>query len=163
MINVRKGVVVEDGGAKQARLVWDNQNHRLNVLVGTTTVGYFDATNGFVPSVPFGSQGGLRLKVNDAVAAAGSVQGDATQLSEGFTRVTGANGTVGVKLPAAAKGMIVAIKGDTAGVLKVWPSAGDQINAVGADTAMSLASGKIPVILIAESDSQWFTFPLVPS
>lgn len=150
-------------GSRKARIAYDDDNSRLDVIVGTTRVGSFDATNGYTPTVPVNLGAGFRIPVNDDVAAAGSSQADAAQLAEGLTRVTDANGTKGVILPVAEAGMMVFIKGDTAGVLKVYPASGGQINAVGADTAMSLASGKVPVILIAASATQWYTFPLVPS
>lgn len=104
------------------------------------------------------------IPFNGTVAAAGSTVSDATQLSAGFTIVTGANGTLGVKLPAApTAGTIVYIKGTTAGVLKVWPDAAATINAIGSNGAMSLASGAIPATFIASSATQWYSFPLVPS
>lgn len=104
------------------------------------------------------------IPVNADVAAAGSSVSDAAQLSSGFTVVTGANGTLGVKLPATpAAGTLVIIKGTTAGVLKVWPDAAATINAIGSNGAISLASGAIPAIFIAKSATQWYTLPLVPS
>lgn len=104
------------------------------------------------------------IPVNADVAAAGTDLATAAQLSSGFTVVTGANGTVGVKLPATpAAGTIVIIKGTTSGVLKVWPDAAATINAVGSNGAMSLASGVIPAIFIAKSPTQWYTIPLLPS
>lgn len=104
------------------------------------------------------------IPVNADVAAAGTTVADAAQLSAGFTVVTGANGTVGVKLPATPEaGTIVIIKGTTAGVLKVWPDAAATINAIGSNGAMSLASGAIPAIFIAKSSTQWYSIPLVPS
>lgn len=106
--------------------------------------------------------GGERVKVS-AVTAAGSSQSDAAALSEGLNVVTGADGTKGVKLPTAVAGMVVYIKGVTAGVLKVYPATGGAINAVSANGAMSFASGAIPAMLIASSETQWYTFPLVPS
>lgn len=102
--------------------------------------------------------------INTTVAAAGTVLADAAQLYPGFTIVTGANGTVGVKLPATpAPGTVVIIKGTTSGVLKVWPDAAATINAIGSNGAMSLASGVIPAIFIATSATQWYTLPLLPS
>jgi len=104
------------------------------------------------------------IPVNADVAATGSTVTDAAQLSSGFTVVTGADGTKGVKLPATpAAGTIVIIKGTTAGVLKVWPDAAATINAIGSNGAISLASGAIPAIFIAKSTTQWYTLPLVPS
>jgi hypothetical protein len=107
--------------------------------------------------------GTLRFTVGPDVAATGSVIGDAAALIEGFQVVTGADGTKGVILPVAVAGAVVIIKGTTAAVLKVWPQTGAQINAVGASTAMSLASGVIPAIFIAKSATQWYTLPLLPS
>lgn len=104
------------------------------------------------------------IPVNADVAAAGSTVSDAAQLSSGFTVVTGANGTLGVKLPATpTAGTMVIIKGTTAGVLKVWPDAAATINAIGSNGAISLASGAVPAIFIAKSATQWYTLPLLPS
>lgn len=98
-----------------------------------------------------------------AVTAAGSVIGDAAQLSQGLNVVTGADGTKGVILPVAVPGMQVIVKGVTAGVLKVWPQSGSTINALSASAALSLASGAIPVTLVASTATQWYTLPLVAS
>jgi hypothetical protein len=105
-----------------------------------------------------------RIRVNADVAGAGTVLADAAQLLEGFTVITGANGTLGWKLPATpTAGTIVIVKGTTAGVAKIWPDAAATINAVGSNGAMSLASGVIPAIFIAHSATQWYTLPLLPS
>lgn len=98
-----------------------------------------------------------------AVTAAGSVIGDAAQLSQGLNVVTGADGTKGVILPTAVPGMVVYIKGVTAGVLKVWPKTGATINALSASAALSMTTGAMPLTLIASSTTQWYTFPLVAS
>lgn len=103
------------------------------------------------------------LQAVAAVTAAGSAIGDAAALSEGLNVVTGADGTKGVILPVAKPGMIVYVKGVTAGVLKIYPQSGATINALSASAAMSLASGATPAILIASSSTQWYTFPLLPS
>lgn len=105
----------------------------------------------------------FKIPINSPVAGAGTVIGDAAALSTGFTVITGANGTVGWKLPVTTGGDVVILKGTTAGVAKIWPQTDGQINAVGTSTAMSLASGVIPVILISISATQWYTIPLLPS
>jgi hypothetical protein len=97
------------------------------------------------------------------VTAAGSAQGDAAALALGFQTVTGADGTKGVILPQGEVGDLVLIKGLTAGVLKVYPNSGGQINAIAANGAMSLASGLIPAIFVCAGSAQWYTIPLVPS
>jgi len=98
-----------------------------------------------------------------AVTAAGSVIGDAAQLSQGINVVTGANGTVGVILPVAVPGMQVIVKGVTAGVLKVWPKTGATINALSASAALSMTTGAMPLTFVATSATQWYTLPLVAS
>lgn len=98
-----------------------------------------------------------------AVTAAGSVIGDAAQLSQGLNVVTGADGTKGVILPTAVPGMQVLVKGVTAGVLKVYPKTSSTINALSASAAISLASGATPAIFVASSATQWYTIPLLPS
>lgn len=105
----------------------------------------------------------FKIPINAPVAGAGSVIGDAAALSTGFTVITGANGTLGWILPVTTGGDVVILKGTTNGVAKLWPQTGGQINGVGTSTAMSLASGLIPVILISISATQWYTIPLLPS
>jgi hypothetical protein len=107
--------------------------------------------------------GTFRVTRGSPVAAAGSIQGDAAALIEGFQAVSGADGTKGVILPTAVAGMIVIIKGTTSAVLKVYPATGAAINGVAANSAMSLASGLVPAIFIADSATQWYTIPLLPS
>lgn len=104
------------------------------------------------------------MPVNTAVAATGSVLADAAQVYAGFTVVTGADGTKGIKLPATpTPGTVVWIKGTTAAVLKVWPGAAATINAVAANGALSLTTGVMPSMFIASSSTQWFSLPLVAS
>lgn len=96
------------------------------------------------------------------VAAAGSIQGDAAALSEGFNFVTGADDTKGVLLPAAVAGMRVIIKVDTGNDLKVWPATGDAINAIAANSAMTVVDD-VCFELIALDGTTWYTLPLLPS
>lgn len=105
-----------------------------------------------------------KIRRNAPVTATGTDVGTAAALLPGFQTVSGANGTVGVVLPTAPEaGTVVIVKGITAGVLKVYPDAAATINAIGSNGAISLASGAIPVIFVADSTTQWYTIPLVPS
>lgn len=107
----------------------------------------------------------LSIARNANLAATGTVLADAAQLSAGFTVVTAADGTVGVKLPAApAAGTVVIVKNVDAAnaVLKVWPDAAAGINAIAAHAAISLAA-KVSAVFIADSTTQWYTVPLLPS
>lgn len=98
-----------------------------------------------------------------SVAAAGSSISDAAQLSQGLNVVSGADGTKGVILPVAVPGLMVIVKGTTAGVLKIYPVSGSTINALSASAAISLTTGAMPAILVASSATQWYTIPLVAS
>lgn len=136
----------------------------LNVVAGVTA-GTTTASKALVVDANKVINGALwRIPVNADVAGTGSVVGDAAQLLEGFTVITGANGTLAWKLPATpVAGTIVIVKGTTAGVAKIFPDAAATINAIGSNGAISLASGVIPAIFIAKSTTQWYTLPLLPS
>lgn len=98
------------------------------------------------------------------VAAAGSVQGDAGTLTEGFTLVTAADDTKGVVLPSAVAGMQCIVKSSVANkILKVYPNTSDAINALSANAAISLASGPTIAHFIAYDATTWYTLPLLPS
>jgi hypothetical protein len=99
------------------------------------------------------------------VAATGTNLATAAQLSSGFTTVTGADDTVGVKLPAApAAGTVCIVKSTVSNkILKVYPDASATINAIGSNGAISLASGATIAMFIADSTTQWYTLPLLPS
>lgn len=97
------------------------------------------------------------------VAAAGTVLADAAQLANGYTTVTAGDGTKGVKLVATpAAGSMALVKNNSAAVLKVWPDAAATINAIGANGAISMAANTI-AIFMADSTTQWYTLPLLPS
>jgi predicted RecA/RadA family phage recombinase len=110
-------------------------------------------TFGKMPRIPTGT-----------VAAAGSVQGDAAALAEGFNLVTAADDTKGVLLPSAVAGMVVIVKSSVSNkILKVWPATGDAINAIAANSAMSLASGPTVAMFVAYDATTWYSLPLLPS
>lgn len=96
------------------------------------------------------------------VAAAGSTKDDAAAMSADFVLVTAADATKGVILPTPVAGRVLMLKNNANAVLKVYPNAGGQINAVGADTAMSLAA-YVGAVFVASSATQWWTIPLLPS
>jgi hypothetical protein len=145
---------------------------KLNVQAATLTTtgaatigGNLAVTGSTTFTGPVTVPGAPLMTVNPDLAATGSTVTDAAQIvGGGLTVVTGADGTKGVKLPAApTPGTTVYIKGTAAAVLKVWPDPAATINAIGSNGALSLASGAIPAIFIAKSATQWYSFPLVPS
>lgn len=102
-----------------------------------------------------------------AVAAAGSAQGDATAITaNSFALIhgTGADGTKGIRLPTASAGKLYFIKNADAAnaILKVYPATGDNINALAANAAISMAAKTAAVFVALDSDV-WFTFSLLPS
>lgn len=129
-------------------------------IAGTLAVtGAITATAGVT-----GTLTGNQVMPVATVAAAGSVQGDAGACVAGFTHATGADATKGVRLPAAAAGVICIIKNSDAAnaILKIWPASGDAINAITADAAFSIAA-KTSVMLIALDATTWYSLPLLPS
>jgi predicted RecA/RadA family phage recombinase len=102
----------------------------------------------------------------EAVGAAGSAQGDATAIGAdtGFVHGTGADGTKGIKLPAAAAGITIIVKNSDAAnaVLKVYPATGDAINALSTNGAISMAA-KTSAVFVALDATTWYTIPLLPS
>lgn len=111
-----------------------------------------------------GTPPGMPIVPTATLAAAGSVQGDAALVAAGFTLVTGADATKGVKLPLASPGLRVEIKNSDAAnaILKIWPNTSDAINALGANNSFSIAA-KTSVTLVAYDATTWYSIPLLPS
>ena len=105
--------------------------------------------------------GGLYLKTA-TVAATGSTQTDAASVSDGLTLVTAADGTKGIKLPAAVAGRTVILKNGAAAILKVWPASGDGINAIAVDSNYVLAANTSS-LLVAYDSTTWYSVPLLAS
>lgn len=81
---------------------------------------------------------------NALTAHAGGGQGSALQLAKGINRVT-VVATAGdsVKLPVSVAGMhVVVINADAADAMDVFPATGEVINALSANTAISVAANK---------------------
>lgn len=121
------------------------------ITIGGTNAG--SITMGKMPVVP-----------SATVAADGSAQGDAAAIATGITWVTAADGTKGVKLPAAAAGLLCIVKNDDAAnaILKVYPNSSDTINALGANNSISMAA-KTACVFACYDATAWFTVPLLPS
>ena len=96
------------------------------------------------------------------VAAAGTNQATAAALGNGFTLVSGADGTKGVILPGAVAGRTVIVKNNTAATLKIYPAASDAINALAANASYDIGN-LTATILIAYDATTWYSVPLVAS
>jgi hypothetical protein len=102
-----------------------------------------------------------------SLAAAGNAIGNAgaiTVKSGGIVFVTAADATKGVQLPVAAEGALVVIKNSDAAnaVLKVYPQVNSTINALSANTAISMAANTA-ASFYGVSATAWVTVPLLPS
>lgn len=95
-------------------------------------------------------------EVELAVAASGSVQGDATIIGYGLVEVATVPAGAGVVLPNAVPGRWLAVFNRAAGALKVYPQPAARIDSLAIDAALSLAAGK-PVRLHAVTNLQWYS------
>jgi len=98
-----------------------------------------------------------------AVAAAGSDNTDAENITNGFTLVSAANGTKGVKLPTAVAGDMCIVKNNANAILKVYPNTDDKINGGVATTGALSMAAYTDCILVAYDATDWYTIPLLPS
>ena len=141
-------------GIAQDNVTINSGNATLQTL---TVTGTLTASSGVT--------GNVTLPVA-AVAAAGSDNTNAAAISAyGVVHATGADGTKGVKLPAAAAGKVVIVKNSDAAnaVLKVYPGASDKINSGTATTGSLNMAAKTAAMFVAIDDVDWFTVPLLPS
>lgn len=100
------------------------------------------------------------------VAALGSTAADAAPIFEGFNLVSAADATKGVILPtstAGNEGAIVIVKNVDAAnaILKIWPGGTDNVNALTAQAAFSIAA-KTSAMLVKKG-AIWYSTPLLPS
>lgn len=99
-----------------------------------TKAGVLTLSDGLVSKTLDLATGGIA-----SLAAAGSAQGDAGAIVSTVAIVTGADGTKGVVLPAAAVGLFRRVyNSNSSNVLKVYPASGDDINDGTADVAISV-------------------------
>jgi len=97
------------------------------------------------------------------VAATGSDQAGAAAITTGFTLVTAADDTKGVRLPAAAAGLQCIVKNGVGNkILKVYPGTSDVINALSANASLDMAAATI-AYLVAYDATTWYSTPLLPS
>lgn len=130
-------------------------------LVAGTTITGATISGGTVSATDITTTGGLYIK-SATVAATGSTQSDAASVSDGFTLVSAADGTKGVKLPAAVAGRTIILKNNANAVLKVWPASGDGINAITVDSNYVLAA-YTSSLLVAYDSTTWYSVPLLAS
>lgn len=96
------------------------------------------------------------------VAATGSTQANAAAITTGFTLVSAADATKGVRLPTAVAGDVAIVKNGAAAILKIWPATSDGINAIAVDGSLDIAANT-SVLLVAYDATTWYSVPLLPS
>lgn len=100
--------------------------------------------------------GYLMHSVSPAVAAAGTVQGDATGLTKTINVITSGTLNQGVRFPTALAGMVMYVTNLSGTTLKVYPATGAQINALGTNAAFSIGANAT-VHFIAPTTTQWYS------
>ena len=113
------------------------------------------------------TSGSFGVYATETLAATGTTQGNATASAlvpgqSACMNITGADGTVGAKLPLSVAGTILFIKNGTNGTLKLYPGVGDGINAIAANTEISFGALKSAVFVCTVAGT-WMTHPLLPS
>lgn len=93
----------------------------------------------------------------EVVAVAGTTVADATALSSSkhIHRVTGADGTAGVKFATSTAGQFEIILNGTAGVLKIYAASGGTVNGGSADAAFSALTGIKPILCYSTAADTW--------
>lgn len=137
----------------------------LNGTTGVLTTGNITTANITTANVGTGNITALSVMPTlpvAAPAAAGNSQGTATALSLGMNFVTGADGTTGVILPGTATGKVVEVFNTAAADLDVYPASGGAINAIAANTAITMAANT-SARFVGSAAGQWYTDPRVPS
>jgi hypothetical protein len=94
--------------------------------------------------------------VGTSISAAGTVQGNATALTNEFNQVTTVASGAGVRLPTAVAGMAITITNISANSLNVYPATSAAINSLSANAAFVQGAGST-LQFIAMTSTQWYT------
>lgn len=149
-MNILSGKATTHIRKKVNELVSGYNTNATNIATNTTNIAAINAGN-----------------IGEIVAAAGSTVADATALSatKFIHRVTGADATKGVKLPAGVAGMCHIVLNTVDAVLKVYPATGEEIENAGANTALDATALYGYVFTYVDAATGWETakFLLVAS
>ena len=122
------------------------------------TLGVSSLTNG---ELAFSADyKGIRVGVSATVTAAGTAQGDATNILKRISIVTTTPANSGVKLPTNSNlgtGSVVYIKNKGANTLKIYPNTSEAIDGLGTNNPYSLAAGA-SIIFVKTTSTQWESF-----
>ena len=96
------------------------------------------------------------VSVGTGIAAAGTVQGNATAISKQINVVSTVASGAGVVLPTAVAGMTIYITNTTANSLLVYPASGGVINSLATNVAITQAANST-LHYIAPTTTQWYS------
>lgn len=99
---------------------------------------------------------GALQHVTTGISAAGSNQSTATAITDDINVIGTVGSGQGVRLPTASVGMTKIVENQGANTLLVYPASGGQIDAAGANVAISLPVGYM-IQFVATSTTQWFS------
>lgn len=132
---------IPDGGQTASNFLISNSAGTQTIATGNLalTLGYVMSSN-----------------ANALTAFAGGGQGSALQLAKQINRVTTvASAGDSVKLPAALAGMqVIVINAAAANAMDCFPASGEVINALSADTALSILANKT-VMFVCSVNGTW--------
>jgi collagen type VII alpha len=112
--------------------------------------------NANIANINLNAGGFLMKSVQTAISAAGTVQSNATALSNSINIVSTVSVGQGVRLPTSITGMEVKIINLSANSLAVYPATNGIINALAANAAFTLGANS-RLEFIATSTTQWYT------
>lgn len=122
---------------------------------------FFDTTTG--ESLVWNGTAWQAVQKASAVTVGGTAIGNANALGYGFNRVTGANNSAAVRLPAAIAGSVVTVKSLTSGsTLQIFPAVGDKINGAAANAVYNMANLSLRTFHCYD-DTDWYTDPETPT
>lgn len=161
-ITVESGgdIVVESGGDLEVESGGDieiESGADINVASGgaiTAASGSTVTVAGTLTVTGSASLGNLPAFGYSTKAGAGNSQATATAITTAVTTVTGADGTVGVVLPALVAGrvcMIINTVGATH-ALKVYPTSGSNVDGGSDDAAVEIAAAKRAIFMCDGAD-----------
>lgn len=131
----------------------------VEITDASTGVGSLSAANATLSGnvILSGALSGIRYGGAASLAAAGTNQGTAATIATRLTFVTGANGTVGVALPASFGVGDVYYINNTSGasVLNLYATGADTINGAAGSGAQSVAAQATAVCFGQTADSAW--------
>ena len=147
------GLVLDADGDTTIEAVTDDV---LEINVGGSLIAAISAAGLSVTgNISTSSAGFLKLLNAGTVAAAGTVQGDATALTNQISLVTAGDDATGVILPAAAAGSIYFVwNGGSAG-LKIYPATDNDINNGSDNVAITILENTLAVLVALSDNDTW--------